>query len=110
MKKNKIKLHLKKGDVVQVICGKDKGSTGEILNIDREKERVIVKGANIITKHVKPNPNNQQGGIVKMEASIHYSNVLLFNKESSRGERIQIQINEDGTKTRVFAKSGTPVD
>lgn len=105
-----VKLDLKRGDVVQVISGKEKGATGKIMKIDREKMRVLVEGLNMQTKHVKPNQANPNGGIVKQEGPIHYSNVLLFNKSSEKGERIRIQKNEDGSKTRVFAKSGTPVE
>lgn len=106
----KMKLRLKKGDVVQVIAGKDKGNTGKILSIDRYNARVIVEGINIVTKHQKPTQAGQEGQIVKFEAPIHYSNVLLYNKESGKGERLKIQINDDKSKTRVFAKSGTTVD
>lgn len=106
----KQKLLLKKGDTVQVISGKDKGTTGKILNIDRYNMRVIVEGVNIVTKHVKPTQAGQEGKIERFEAPIHYSNVLLFNKESGKGERLKIRINDDNSKTRIFAKSGTPAD
>ena len=90
----KKKLLLKRGDMVQVIAGKDKGTTGEILSIDRNKERVVVKGVNIVTKHVKPRQAGQEGSIEKFEAPIHYSNVLAFCKESGKGERLKIRIND----------------
>ncbi len=106
----KIKLLLKKDDVVQVISGKDKGNTGKIISIDRYNARVIVEGVNIVTKHVKPTQAGQEGKIVKFEAPIHYSNVLLYCKESGKGERLKIRINDDKTKTRIFAKSGTAAD
>ena len=106
----KHKLLLKKGDLVQVISGKDKGTKGKILSVDRYKQRVVVEGVNMVTKHIKPNQANQVGRIEKFEAPIHYSNVLLYCKESDRGERIRIQINDDGTKQRIFTKSGTPAE
>lgn len=106
----KKKLLLKKGDLVQVISGKDKGTKGKILSVDRYKERVVVEGVNIVTKHIKPSQMNQEGRIDRFEAPIHYSNVLLYCKESDRGERIKIRINDDGSKTRIFAKSGTPAE
>jgi len=106
----KLKLLLKAGDVVQVVAGKDKGATGKILSIDRFNARVIVEGVNIVTKHQKPTQAGQEGQIVKFEAPIHYSNVLLYNKESGRGERLKIRVNDDQTKTRIFAKSGTAAD
>ena len=99
------KLKLKTNDIVQVICGKDKGSTGKILSIDRKKQRLVVEGTNMITKHVKP-AQNQEGRIEKKEAPMHYSNVLLYCKDSGKGERIKMRINKDGSKTRVFANSG----
>lgn len=106
----KKKLLLKEGDVVQVISGKDKGNTGKVLNVNRYTQRVVVEGINMVTKHVKPTQAGQEGKIDRFEAPIHYSNVLLFNKESGKGERIRIQINDDNSKTRVFTKSGTPAD
>lgn len=109
-KQNKKKLHIKKNDLVKVITGKDSGTTGLVLSVDRYNEKLVVKGVNIVTKHVKPKGENEQGRIVKFEAPIHYSNVLLFCKESNRGERIRIQINDDNTKSRVFVKSGIIAD
>jgi large subunit ribosomal protein L24 len=106
----KKKLLLKVDDKVQVIAGKDKGAIGKILNIDRYRERVIVEGVNVVTKHIKPNQQNQEGRIEKFEAPIHYSNVLLYCDESKKGERIRIKINDDNTKTRVFVKSGISAD
>lgn len=100
------KLYLKQGDTVQVITGKGKGSTGEILRIDSKKMRVIVEGVNMVKKHVKPTQNNPQGGIISKEAAVHYSNVLLYCDKSGRGERIKI-VNENGEKKRVFVKSKT---
>jgi len=104
------KLLLKRGDVVQVISGKDKGATGKILSIDRERERVIVEGVNVVTKHQKPRQAGEEGKIDHFPAPIHYSNVLLFNKKSGKGERLKIRINDDNTKTRIFAQSNTPVE
>ncbi|MBU2646875.1 50S ribosomal protein L24 [bacterium] len=106
----RLKLLLKKGDVVQVISGKDKGNTGKIISIDRNNARVIVEGVNIVTKHVKPTQAGQEGKIAKFEAPIHYSNVLLYCKESGKGERLKIRMNDDKSKTRIFAKSGIAAD
>jgi large subunit ribosomal protein L24 len=109
-KEKKKKLLLKKDDVVQVISGKDKGNTGKIVMIDRYHERVVVEGINMVTKHVKPRQAGQPGKIERFEAPIHYSNVLLYCKESGKGERLRIRLNDDNTKTRVFAKTGTVAD
>ncbi len=106
----KKKLFLKVDDMVQVMAGKDKGTVGKILSIDRYQERVIVEGVNMVTKHIKPNQQNQEGRIDKFEAPIHYSNILLYCSESKKGERIRIRVNDDHTKTRVFVKSGIPAD
>ncbi len=108
--KTRLKLVLKTGDTVQVITGKDKGRTGKIQYIDRVKARVVVEGVNIVTKHIKPKGADQPGRIDKQEAPIHYSNVLLYNEQSKQGERVRIQVNDDGSKTRIFAKSGNKAD
>ncbi len=102
----RLKLKLKKGDTVTVIAGKDKGAKGEILNIDRVKARVVVAGVNIVTKHVKPQGADSPGRIDKFEAPIHYSNVLLFNEKSGKGERVKTEVAKDGSKKRIFAKTG----
>ena len=106
----KKKLLLKKNDLVQVISGKDKGATGKIIDIDRKTGRLLVEGVNIVTKHIKPNQQTQEGRIDKIEAPIDYSNVLLYCKESQKGERIKIRVNDDNTKTRVFVKTGISAD
>ena len=69
------KFHIKKGDTVYVNAGNDKGKTGKVLEVLRDKDRVIVEGVNMVSKHTKPNTQNPQGGIVKQEAGIHISNV-----------------------------------
>jgi large subunit ribosomal protein L24 len=106
----KKKLLLKRGDVVQVISGKDKGTTGKVLSIDRYEEKVVVEGVNMVTKHVKPRQAGQEGKIERFEAPIHYSNVLLYCEKSGKGERLKIRINDDNTKTRIFAKSNIPAE
>ena len=73
------KFNIKKGDTVYVNAGNDKGKTGKVLEVLRDKDRVIVEGVNMVSKHTKPNPKNPQGGIVKQEAGIHISNVNLVD-------------------------------
>ena len=73
------KIHIKKGDNIAVIAGDSKGKQGRILEIDVEKERAIVEGVNLISKHTKPNAKSPQGGIVKKEAPIHVSNLMLVD-------------------------------
>ncbi|SFS19597.1 large subunit ribosomal protein L24 [Dyella sp. OK004] len=100
--------HIRKGDQVLVITGKNKGQRGDVLRVDGD--RVFVSNVNLIKRHTKPNPQaNQAGGIVEREASIHISNVQLFNPAKNKGERVGFKTLEDGRKVRVF-RSGEVVD
>jgi large subunit ribosomal protein L24 len=99
---------IRKGDQVIVITGKNKGQRGDVLRV--EGDRVVVSNVNLIKRHTKPNPQaNQAGGIVEREASIHISNVQLFNPAKNKGERVGFKTLEDGRKVRVF-RSGEVVD
>jgi len=98
-------MHVKKGDKVMVISGKDKGKTGVILTAFPKKDRVLVEGVNIIKKHMKPNQVNPQGGIVSQEAAIHVSNVMLIDPKTGEPTRVGSKV-EDGKKVRVAKKSG----
>ncbi|HRE41481.1 MAG TPA: 50S ribosomal protein L24 [Ignavibacteria bacterium] len=100
--KPRIKTKLRKNDSVKVISGNSKGTTGKILFIDRVKGRVIVEGVNIIHRHTKPNQKNQQGGIVKREAAINISNVMLIDPKSSEPTRVGMKLitDENTGKTR----------
>ena len=102
-------MHVKKGDKVMVISGKDKGKTGVILSAFPKKDRVLVEGVNIVKKHVKPNQLNPQGGIVSQEAAIHVSNVMLVDPKSGEPTRVGFKV-EDGKKVRVAKKSGNVID
>ncbi|MDR2044391.1 MAG: 50S ribosomal protein L24 [Clostridium sp.] len=93
---------IRKGDLVRIITGKDNSKEGRILSIDRKKGRVIVEGANMISKHCKPSQANPQGGIIQREAPLDISNVMYVHK--GKPTRIGIRILEDGKKVR-FAKS-----
>ena len=100
---------IKKGDLVQVLAGKDKGKQADVLSI--HGDRVIVEGVNVVTKAVRPNPNaGEQGGFKKMEASIHISNVNVVNPETGRGTRVQFKLNDNGKKIRVASKDQTAID
>jgi large subunit ribosomal protein L24 len=98
-------MHVKKGDKVKVISGKDKGKTGVILSAFPKKDRVLVEGVNIVKKHMKPNQANQQGGIVSQEAAIHVSNVMLIDPKTGEPTRVGSKV-EDGKRVRVAKKSG----
>ncbi len=100
---------IKKGDQVVVIAGKDKGKRGDVVRVDGD--RVVVSNVNIIKRHTKPNPQaGVAGGVVEREASMHISNIALFNPASGKGERIGFKVLEDGRKLRVFRSSGEALD
>ncbi len=101
-------LHIKKGDMVEIIAGDHKGATGRVLRVIPEKNKVVVQGHNIAKKHVRPSRRNPQGGRINVEQPIHISNVLPVNPKSSRGTKVRYQISEDGTKKRVAA-DGTEI-
>lgn len=102
-------MHVKKGDKVMVITGKDKGKTGVILAAFPKKDRVLVEGINIVKKHTKPNQANPQGGIISQEAAIHVSNVMPIDPKTGEPTRVGFKI-EDGKKIRIAKKSGEALD
>jgi large subunit ribosomal protein L24 len=93
---------------VYVNSGNDKGKTGKVLSVLTEKDRVIVEGINLVSKHTKPNTKQPQGGIIKQEAAIHISNVNLIDPASSKPTRVGFKV-EDGKKVRVAKKSGQEI-
>ena len=97
------KLHIKKGDTVYVNSGEDKGKTGRVLKVLVDKNRAIVEGINMITKHAKPSMANQQGGIINKEAPIDASNVMLIH--NGKAVRVGFKV-EDGKKVRICKKCG----
>ncbi|MGM9800522.1 MAG: 50S ribosomal protein L24 [Muribaculaceae bacterium] len=103
------KLHIKKGDTVIVLAGEDRGKQGRVLSVDREKQRAIVEGINMVTKHTKPSAKHPQGGRIQMEAPIHISNLSLVDPKSGKATRIAISVKEDGTKVRIAKKSGEEI-
>jgi len=100
------KLKVRKGDTVQVIAGNSKSKVGKILAVDTEKGKVIVEGANIITKHIKPSAQNPNGGIVKKEASIDISNVALVDPSTNQTSKVGRKLNAEGSLQRYFKSSG----
>jgi len=105
---SKVKTRLKKGDLVQVITGRDKGKSGKIIHIDLEKGRVIVEKVNVVKKTKRASAESQKGGIIEIEASMHISNVMLLDTKTNKPTRIGIRF-EDGKKTRIAKKSGKAV-
>lgn len=102
-------MHVKKGDKVMVITGKDKGKTGVILAAFPKKDRVLVEGINIVKKHAKPSQLNPQGGILSQEAPIHVSNVMILDPKTNEPTRVGYK-DVDGKKVRVAKKSGETLD
>ena len=105
-----MKIHVKKGDVVQVITGKDTGKRGKILAVDSAKGRVVVEGANMVKKHLKPTQTNPQGGIIDKEGSIASSNVLLYCSKCRMPVRHGKRTLGDGSRVRVCVKCGETFD
>ncbi len=100
------KLHLRKGDTVKVISGNSKGKTGRVTEVLVKKQRAIVEGANLVTKHLKPNAQNPQGSIEKREAAIHISNLQVVDPKTGEATRIGRKLNADGKLQRFSKKSG----
>ena len=115
-KKQRRRLSIKKGDTVVIISGRsqdeggDKGKVGEVVRVIPQRNRLVVKGVNIRTRHQKPQMQGQKGSLVKSEAPIHRSRVMLYDPAEKQGVRIRQQVSEDGSKQRVSHKSGDVLD
>ena len=103
------KLHVKKGDTVVVISGNSRGSEGKVLEVVKEKDRAIVEGVNLVSKHTKPNSKHPQGGIIKQEASIHVSNLMLKEPKTGKPTRIGRKLDSNGKVVRYSKKSGEEI-
>ena len=106
----RIKMRLKTGDTVQLISGKDKGKTGEVLRTLPYENRVVVQGINLRTRHVKPTQEGESGRIVTEEASVHASNVMLYSSSKQVASRVEIVVEKDGNKKRRLKKTGEIID
>ncbi|XP_010533525.1 PREDICTED: 50S ribosomal protein L24, chloroplastic [Tarenaya hassleriana] len=104
------KMHVKVGDTVKVISGRDKGKIGEISKIFKHNSTIVVKEINLKTKHMKSREEGEPGQIVKVEAPIHSSNVMLYSKEQNLASRVGHKILEDGQKVRYLIKTGEIID
>jgi large subunit ribosomal protein L24 len=102
-----IKLKIKSGDTVKVIAGDHKGSEGKVLRVDREKNKAVVEGVNMVSKHTKPSAKNPQGGIVKKEAPMHISNLSLIDPKSKKATKVGIKV--EGDKKVRFSKKSNQV-
>ena len=103
------KRHVKKGDTVVVISGESKGQQGRVLEIFARESRAIVEGVNMVSKHTKPNAQSPQGGIIKKEAPIHISNLLLVDPSSGNPTRIGRKVNDKNRLVRYAKKSGEEI-
>jgi large subunit ribosomal protein L24 len=106
----RVKMRIRKGDTVQVIAGKDKGKTGEVLRTLPYENRVVVQGVNLRTRHVKPTQEGESGRIVTEEASLHASNVMLYSTSKKVASRVGIMVQKDGAKKRLLKKTGELLD
>ena len=102
------KIHIKKGDTVYVNAGNDKGKTGKVLTVIPDKDRAIVEGVNIVSKHTKPNTKQPQGGIIKQEASVHISNLQLIDPKTNKPTRVGYKFEGD-KKIRYSKSSGEEI-
>ncbi len=100
------KFKIKKGDTVKVIAGNSKGSEGEVLEVITSKSRAVVKGVNVVTKHVKPSATNPEGGIEKTEAAVHISNLMMVNSSDGEPTRVGRKLNDQGKLQRYSKKTG----
>ncbi|PID88697.1 MAG: 50S ribosomal protein L24 [Bacteroidia bacterium] len=103
------KLHIKKGDMVMVTAGEDKGYQGKVLEVFPKQYKAIVEGANMVSKHTKPNAQYTEGGIIKQEAPIHLSNLMLIDPKEGKATRIGRKLNKDGKLVRFAKKSGEEI-
>ncbi len=102
-------MKIKRGDTVVVISGKEKGKRGEVERVEPKKERVVVTGVNVRTRHARPNQQNQEG-VFTFEAPIHVSNVMIVDPDSGEPTRIGYRFTDSGEKVRVSKKSGKDID
>jgi large subunit ribosomal protein L24 len=109
-KPQRYKMHVRKGDTIQVISGRDKGKVAEVLQTLPKTSQVIIKGVNIRTKHVKPQQEGESGQIATFEAPIHSSNVMLYSEKEKVASRVGYTLTDDGRKVRILKKTGEVID
>lgn len=108
--KRRFKMHVKKGDTVQVISGKEKGKIGEILRVFPETSKIVVQGVNVKTRHVKPQQEGESGQIQTFEAPLHSSKVMLYSTKQKVASRTCYTYNAEGRKVRMLKKTGETLD
>ena len=107
---DRIKMKIRKGDTVQIISGKEKGKTGEVIQTLPYENRVVVQGINQITKHLKPSQEGESGRIETKETSLHASNVMIYSKKEKVASKVEIFVDKDGSKKRRLKKTGELMD
>jgi large subunit ribosomal protein L24 len=108
-KNSQLKLKIRKGDLVKVIAGDSKGQQGKISQVILKDNRAVVEGVNMVSKHTKPNAANPNGGIVKMEAALHVSNLMLIDPKTGNATRVGKMKNAEGKSVRMAKKSGEEI-
>ena len=103
------KLKIKKGDTVIVIAGNSKGQQGRVLEVIRKKDRAIVEGVNMLSKHTRPTNDTPQGGIIKKEGPVHLSNIMLVDPSGGKATRVGRRLNDKGKMVRFSKKSGEEI-
>lgn len=102
---------IRKGDPVTVVAGKNKGQQGRVLRVIPADDKVLVENMNVVKKAVRPNPDKgEQGGIIEQERPLHISNVMFYNADSGKGERVGFRLNKKGEKVRYLKQSGKEID
>jgi len=109
IKNTQAKLKIRKGDLVKVIAGDSKGKEGKVLEVLTQANRAVVEGANLVSRHTKPNAANPNGGIIKKEAPIHISNLAVVDPKSGKATRVGRKLNAEGKLVRVAKKSGEEI-
>jgi large subunit ribosomal protein L24 len=100
---------IRKGDLVVVISGKDKGKTGKVKSVIKDEDKVVVEGINLVKRHMRPTPRNPSGGILEREQPIHACKVMPVDPKTGKGTRVRFQVLEGGKKIRVAVKSGEEI-
>ena len=103
-------MRIRANDMVIVTKGRDRGKTGRIISVDRKRDRAVVEGINIVTRHQRPTGAFRQGGIIEKESAVPVSNLAFYNAESDTSGKIGYRFLADGTKARVFKKSGEVIE
>ena len=101
--------HVRKGDTVVVIAGKEKGKVGKVMRLLTKKDRVVVERVAIVKRHTKPTQKNPQGGIIEREGSVHISNVALWDAKTKKAVKVAMKVNAAGKKIRVNRKTGEEI-